>query len=177
MNLINKKVLLVAALCLLVVLSGCRETQNAVAYNDQVVDIQNDIIEKFLGFTQEIQDMDSAGAQAARLQVLGQVEERIRKAQQLKFDGDDKQFKVAFMNLLRFYKKVVAKDYEALIALAYTQNKPADHAGKINDLVDRFTKEEEKYDLQFANAQKQFAKTYNFATSENKFQKEINKVR
>lgn len=174
MNFINKKILLVAALCFAFILSGCQETQKAVAYNDQVVAIQNDIIVRFLSFTREIEGMDSMDAQAARLQVLAQVEAGIKQAQQLKFEGDDKQFKAAFMDLLRFYKKVVAKDYQELVALVYTQNKPADQADKINALVARFTKEEEKYDLKFANAQKEFAQAYNFRTGENQLQKEIN---
>lgn len=177
MNLISKKIWLVAALCFAFILSGCQDTRKAVAYNDQIVAIQNDIIVKFLGFTKEIGGMDSANAQAARLRVLGQVEEGIKKAQQLRFEGDDKQFKMAFMDLLQFYKKVVAKDYEELIALAYTQDKPAGQADKINALVARFTKEEEKYDLKFARAQKQFAQSYNFITEENKLQKEIDKAK
>jgi len=177
MNLINKKILLVAALGFAFVLSGCQDARKAVAYNDQVVAIQNDIIVKFISFTKEIENMDSADAQAARRQVLVQVEAGIKQAQQLKFEGDDKQFKMAFMDLLQFYKKVVAKDYEELIALAYTQNKPPDHADKINALVARFSKEEEKYDLKFANAQKQFAQTHNFITGENKLQKEIDKTK
>lgn len=177
MNLISSKIRLVAALCFAFLLSGCQDTRKAVAYNDQIVTIQNDIIVKFLSFTKEIEDMDSANAQAARLRVLRQVEEGIRKAQQLKFEGDDKRFKMAFMDLLQFYKKVVAKDYETLIALAYTQDKPAGHADKINALVARFTKEEEKYDLKFARAQKQFAQSYNFITEENKLQKEIDKAK
>lgn len=173
MNLINKKILLVAGLCFAFVLSGCQDTQKAVAYNDQIVAIQNDIVVKFLGFTQEIQGMDSADAQSARQKVLIQVEEGIRKAERLRFDGDDKQFKMAFMQLLGFYKKVITKDYQELVALAYTQHKPADHADKINALVARFTKEEEKYDLKFAAAQKKFAQAYNFTTGQNKLQQEI----
>lgn len=174
MNLINRKIAFMLGLCFAFILfTGCQDTRKAISYNDSMVAIQNDIIVKFLGFTKDMANMDSAKAQAERLKVVKQIDEGIGKTQQLKFDGDDKQFKQTFMELLRFYKRVVAKDYEELIALLYRENQTQEDIDKINAFVDRFSKEEVEYDLKFSRVQKQFAQAYNLRTKENELQKEI----
>jgi len=159
------------------VFSGCQDSQKAVRYNDSLVAVQNDIILSFLKLKDDLGQLDSADAQAERLAVLRKVENGISKAQKLSFDGDDKQFKKAFMELLKFYKKSVAQDYQELLALAYTTDTVMGHAAKMEALTRRFTKEEEQYDKAFARAQKQFATSYNFRVQENELQEEIDRNR
>lgn len=177
MNRINRKIIFVLGLCCaFAFFTGCQDTREAVRYNDSMVAIQNDIIVKFLDFTKDMANMDSAKAQSERLKVVKQIDEGIQKEQQLKFDGDDKQFKQTFMELLRFYKRVVDKDYEELIALLFRENQTEEDIDKINAYVDRFSKEEVEYDLKFSRVQKQFVAAYNLRAKENRLQKEIDNI-
>ena len=75
------------------------------------------------------------------------------------------------------YKKVFEDDYKQIIRLNKDgESITEEGAAKVNSIVEDISKEEEKLDKAFHNAQSEFASKNNMKLMENSMQKKVNEL-
>jgi hypothetical protein len=89
----------------------------------------------------------------------------------------DSSLRDAAVNTFGFYKKVFENDYKQIIRLNKDgESMTEEGAAKVNSIVEDISKEEEKLDKAFHNAQKEFADKNNMKLMENSMQKKMNEL-
>jgi hypothetical protein len=150
--------------------------KSPVQYNDYIVGRQTTLMKNIVDFSKASQvDLDSAE------QMLdGYVIETSTMINDIKgmppYKGDSS-LRDAAVRTFRFYKKVFEDDYKQIIRLNKEGESLTDEgAAKVNSIVENISKEEEKLDKAFHNAQSEFASKNNMKLMENSMQKKVNEL-
>lgn len=173
------------ALTMLLGLSACNEPvkgrngqvyKSASEYNDYIVGRQTTIMKNVMEFVEASQtDLDSAEKMLDTYIVdLDKMINEIRDMPPYKGDSALRDAAIASFS---FYKKIFGNDYKQLIDIR-TSGRAETQEGQdeMNKIVDNITREEEKYDKEFHNAQRSFADKNNMRLRENEMQDKINKL-
>lgn len=158
-------------LCILSAFSGLANNNDAVEYNDKIVNEQTKIGEAILAFSNNPNNFS-----------LSLIKEQAEKSQdvlkQMKpFEGN-KQFLAAAKALFKFYADITNKEYKKILEIIEDKDKysPSDITAKINELSNSISKREVPLDKAFEDAQVEFAKKYNFSLRKNDFSDKIEKA-
>lgn len=148
------------------------------AYNDYIVNRQTQLMKRVVDFGRVAdQSLDSAE------QLLQQsVKETARMVEEIEgmppFKGDSS-LRDAAVASFRFYKRVFQKDYAEILAIRKKgqENITPEDVSEANRIVEKISKEEERFDKAFHLAQQQYAGKHNMKLLDNKMQQEINKLK
>ena len=136
---------------------------DAISYNDAIVGIQTKIITEVLEFAEYSEHLFKMRKQ------LDVVQEEIKialtTANKIYYSGDtDQRFKKATIKLFNFYDRLFTKDYVAILDLRYITDNEEDYDIanaaylEMNKIIEKFSAEETIVDLEFEEAQKNFAR-------------------
>ena len=180
----NKRLLF--PLFILMVLAACNSAvkgkngvtyKSAVQYNDYIVTRQTALIKNVLEFSKVAQtDLDSAESK-----LRGYAREADKMIEEIKgmppYKGDTA-LRNAAVNSFSFYKRVFEKDYMDILRIKKkgAENITPEDMEEANAIVEKISKEEEGFDKRFHEAQKNYADKNNMKLSDNKMQKEIDKI-
>jgi hypothetical protein len=150
--------------------------KSPVQYNDYIVGRQTTLMKNIVDFSKVSQvNLDSA-----EKMLDGYVIETSTMIDEIKgmppYKGDSS-LRDAAVNTFGFYKKVFENDYKQIIRLNKDgESMTEEGAAKVNSIVEDISKEEEKLDKAFHNAQKEFADKNNMKLMENSMQKKMNEL-
>lgn len=146
-----------------------------VAYNDYIVNSQNELIELLLEFNERV-----AADDAEKESLLVLADQMIIKAQSLvtrveamsDYQGNW-DLRNSALELFRFYVKTFTNEYKEMIELIFVEELDEATLAKLNEVLEKVSNEENYYDTKFAEAQQAFAKKHNIELIENELQEEI----
>lgn len=102
----------------LVISSGCdSRAEQAAAYNDRVVALQSDLINRFNALDSALNSMDAQEAERIRLELLSQVSVHISALDSLGSFEEDPELLEATKSLFSTYTRLVSDDYKRFIDL------------------------------------------------------------
>ncbi len=174
-----------AVLAVILVLFACNKPvkgpngvtyKNAVAYNDYIVGRQNILIKNVLKFGEAAQvNLDSAEALLNKF--IPETEKMITELKGMPAWKGDTTLRSAAVKSFTFYKRVFEQDYRRILEIRKNENATGEDIVEMNDIVDKISKEEEKFDKDFHNAQKDFAQKNKMKLIENDLQKKIDEAK
>lgn len=158
--------------------SGSESKSDAVAYNDSIVSLQEDIIRHFLDLGAKFETFDSATIHASYSDLRSIVNASIEKISGFDdFEGES-YFKDATGQLFSFYNDVLEKEYRVILdVLTKGAEFITDYDTTVLDsLAAVVASKEAIQDTKFRKAQERFASQFNLLIMENKLQEDINNL-
>jgi hypothetical protein len=151
--------------------------KSAVQYNDYIISRQTSIIKNVLKLSAVAQAyLDSADKMLDNFVV--EIDSMIIDIKGMPPYKADTSFRDAAISSFNFYKKAFGNEYKQLIHIRQNGgNTTEEGIAEMNRIVDNITREEEKYDKAFHNAQKNFADKNHLKLGENKMQEKIDKMK
>lgn len=139
-------------------------------YNDYIIERQNKILEKIIKFSNTAEsDLDEADQLLNDYAIDASA--MLKEIKGMPSYRKDTAFRQAAINTFKFYKQVFEVHYKDIVRFRKENTDEADE--QINNVVELLTKEEEKVDKAFHNAQKDFAKKNKMKLIDNQMQKKI----
>ncbi|HPN19714.1 MAG TPA: hypothetical protein PK546_09215 [Chitinophagales bacterium] len=145
---------------------------DAIDYNDKIVTEQNKIGEAILAFSSNPNDFTLN-------QIKIQADEGLEVLNSMKpFEGN-KKFLSAAKALFKFYGEITGNEYKKILLLIKEKDKYTNEEinAKVNELTGSISKKENPLDVQFKEAQVEFAGKYNFTLTKNELEEKINKLK
>lgn len=156
-----KKLIYIPVLAVIFLFSCKPSQKEAVAYNNEMVGIQQDVSSETLKLSNQIGTADSSAAYALLDKLSSGLAEQKKKVDALSFKGDDKGMKNALLDAFKYFDKVFHEDYKKILDIRFTKPLPENAQAQIMDIVNKITKEGTGIDEKFKQAQMSFAKDYN----------------
>jgi hypothetical protein len=146
--------------------------KSAVQYNDYIVSRQSSLIKNVLKFGKVAESsLDSAGLLLDGF--ISDTEKMISELKGMPAWKGDTSLRNAAVKSFTFYKSVFEKDYRRIIEIRKDENRDVKAQSEINDIIKKISKEEEKFDKDFHNAQRDFATKNKMKLVQNELQKTI----
>lgn len=150
--------------------------KSAVAYNDYIVGRQSTLIKNVLKFGEAAKvNLDSAEALLDKF--IPETEKVITELRGMPLWKGDSSLRNAAVQSFTFYKRVFEEDYRRILAIRKDENAGEDEIIELNAIIEKISKEEEKFDKTFRNAQKDFAQKNKMKLIENDLQKKIDETK
>lgn len=151
---------------ILLALSACKpqvRTQDAVAYNDAIVDVQTKVVNHFDGFVDAVDRSDSLGAIAALQLALETAQSAIKTLEAMPdFDGNTA-LRDASKALVQWYAKGLDTDFRQVLPVLVSHFATLEQLEQADSVREAFSVEEDHLFELLEKAQKDFATTYKFA--------------
>jgi len=150
--------------------------KSASQYNDFIVGRQTAVMKNVMDFVRVSEtNLDSAETMLDEY-VVG-LEKIIEEINGLPPYKGDSVLRDAAAATFVFYKRIFSNEYKELIDIrkkggAFTE----EGVTAMNQIVDRITQEEDRYDKAFHNAQRDFAAKNNMKLTDNEMQKQMDKL-
>ena len=145
-----------------------------VQYNDYIVGRQTTLLKNIMEFAKVAQiDLDSADKMLNGY--VKQTNDMIEDLRGMPPYKGDSALRDAAINSFTFYRKAFDEYYREIIKLRKEGGEDQETA--INEIVEKLSADEEKYDKTFHNAQKDFAKKNKMRLMDNEMQKEIDDMK
>ncbi len=145
-----------------------------VQYNDYIVGRQTTLLKNIMEFAKVAQtNLDSADKMLN--DYVQQTDKMIIELRGMPAYRGDSALRDAAISSFTFYRKTFDDYYRNIIRLR--QDVDADNESAINDIVETLTREEEKYDKAFHNAQRNFATKNKMKLMDNEMQKDIDEMK
>lgn len=159
-----KKLLLILLSAL--VLSSCGPSQkDAVAYNNQLVQIQQSLQPKIVQIEQKIalaiQGKDNQKVTDALNEATKTIEDEQKNVESLKFGGDDFGMKKSLLEACDFMKKVYKDEYPKMLAPQMAGTATPIDTQNMQTAVLNIQKRGTAVGEKFMKSQQEFAKKYN----------------
>lgn len=160
--------LLISLLLVSVSYAGFSNTDQAVAYNDRIVNEQTKIGKAILEYSSNPNDQTLQG-------IKDQVKGGLAVLKSMKPYEGNSSLRDAAKDLFKFYQEVAEDEYKKIADLMkdsgkYTKDELVD---KINKYADDIGKKEKPLDAKFQSLQEAFAKKYGFRITKNELQEQI----
>jgi len=158
-------------------LASCRNTkQQAIDYNNKIVDLQSKIVKGMLDFSSTFDSKDTALMEKKYGELLAVIDTSIKETRAMEpFDGTS-EFRDAAINLFTFYQDITKKEYKEIVEIfkkSQIQQADVDRIDKLNQDI---SKREKVLDDQFMVVQEGFAKKYGIPLVDNELQKQIDNM-
>lgn len=165
------------ALPFLLFLSCATNSQKAVEFNNLVINEQQRISELAIKLVDTMRS-DISKCKEIRLDIVKQCDESLAAIKKLKgFEGSER-MKNAAIELFSFYKKIYSNEYKQMFEIL---DKGVDITEEDLAFIQKMevdvTKQEEKLDKEFADAQQELATKFNFQMEENENQQKIDAIK
>lgn len=150
--------------------------KSAVQYNDYIVNRQTTLIKNVLDFSKVAENnLDSAESKLRAY--VKEAEQMIEDLKGMPPYKGDSALRDAAIRSFSFYKRVFEKDYMDILNIKRKGAEITEEdVAMANSIVDKIGKEEEGYDKSFHEAQQHYAEKNNMKLTDNKMQKELDKI-
>jgi hypothetical protein len=153
--------------------SFSQNNTEAIKFNDDLVNFQNQIGEQIVYFNSVV-GLENASFETVNPvlnELVKTVNEVILKAEKLKPYDNNIELKNAFMDLFKFYQRTVNTEYKEIVKIIFVDEKM--DVDRVNLLIDKVTQEEAVLDAKFKSVQNAYALKYKFKLVENEIQEKI----
>lgn len=143
----------------------------AIEYNDNIVELQNNIIEKMIAFTSSVEtNIESSDEMLESL--ITECKKSIRETEEISdFEGNT-ELRDTGVDLFRFYQNIAENEFREMLEII--QKDMSDFTDedydRLEELENQVSTNEVAYDQAFQEAQMTFAKTHNLPLLPNKYQ-------
>jgi hypothetical protein len=167
----------VASLLAAASLPSCRNTkQQAIDYNNRIVDLQSKIVKGMLDFSSTFDSKDTALMEKKYGELQASIDAALKETRTLEpFDGSS-EFRDTAIQLFEFYRDITKKEYREIVDIfkkSQIQQTDVDRIGKLNEDI---SKREKVLDDRFMAVQTSFAKKYGIPLVESELQKKIDNM-
>lgn len=172
-----KYILPLIAFSLLLLQSCATESEKALEFNDAVIKEQTKIIELSIDLF-ETMETDIEKSKEIRLEIVKQCDVSLAAIKKLEeFEGSQR-LKSAAIKLFSFYKSIYSNEYKQMFdILDKGINITEEDLAYMEQMEVEVTKNEEKLDKEFADAQQELATKFNFQMEENVNQEKIDAIK
>jgi hypothetical protein len=146
----------------------------AVEYNDLIVDEQNKIGQRIIDFNYAVEAGEEMDLPLKL--ILEQINVSIEVVEKVKPWEDGAALKSSALSLFRFYKSIVAKEYQEMVNILKKENIAESDVAQLDVLLASITEREAKLDADFAYQQETFAKRWNIELAPSELQDELDKI-
>lgn len=146
-----------------------------VAYNDKIVNYQNQVVAGMLSLNESIniETTTHESIEKLRLELVKTAQSSISGTQKMPgFDGST-ELRDAAVALFKFYEDVIQDEYKQMIDIIYKEEITEDDYANLTIILERVTQEEVAFDERFQNAQAAFARKHGLELIDNELQEEI----
>ncbi len=168
---------LIALLFLLPIYLNAQTTDEAIAYNDKIVGLQNSIIQKILEFNANLEREDAT--KESQLLILNDLKKvtstSIKEVSKFKDFYGNTELRDAAKALFEFYGRMIDGTFQPMIEIVFKEDITEDDISVLTKMLEEITAEEAQFDTRFQSAQEAFASKYNLELEENEYQEEIDK--
>ena len=145
--------------------------KTATEYNDKIVDEQNKIGQRIINFNYAIEAGEEMDLPLKL--ILEQINVSIEVLEKLKPWEDGKVLKSSALELFKFYKSIVSKEYSEMVNILKHEKISEEDSARLNTIVTDISAREKKLDDDFAAAQEAFAKRWNIELAPSELQDKI----
>lgn len=161
-----KKIFLLLGIVFAATMISCGPTtDDAIKHNDSIVADQKEMLDLESDFVNAIVDgKDESAIKKAYSKYTDFLEEMEKKYSEMDSFDDKDTFRKAMIDLIKEFKDVAENEYDEMVKI-YTKDADAltdADFEKWEDLTDAVDNKESKANDKFLDAQKEFAKEYNF---------------
>ncbi len=146
-----------------------------VAYNDYIVNSQNELVSLLLVFNEQVAadgaEKDSLLALADQMTL--KAESLVSRVQAMSDYEGNWDLRNSALELFQFYVRTFSNEYREMIELIFATELDEATLTKLNEILEKVTNAETYYDNKFAEAQQAFAKKHNIELIENDLQEEV----
>lgn len=171
---------------LVIVIVSCNESvkgtngvayKTPIAYNDYIVSRQNELIKKIIQLAEVANtNLDSASRLLNKYEL--ETTSLIKDVSGMPAYKGDSALRDAAISTFSFYKKMFNHDYRRLLELRMSGNAESEEEiAEMKSIVEKISRDEEKYDKTFHNTQQDFAAKNKMKLIENELQQKINKIK
>lgn len=144
---------------------------SAVEFNDLIVDEQNKIGQRIIDFNYAVEAGDEMDLPLKL--ILEQINVSIEVVEKVKPWEDGAELKSSALSLFRFYKSIVAKEYQEMVNILKKENIESSDVTRLDAILADISAREEKLDADFSAKQEAFAKRWNIELAPSELQDEI----
>ena len=150
--------------------------KTATDYNDYIVGYQTRIMKQVVDFVDASRiDLDSSSRLLDNYVV--EIEKMIGDIKAMPAYKGDSSLRDAAVHSFEFYRRIFSNEYKDLLRIRKSGGaETPEGMDEMNRIVDKITRDEEKYDKEFHNAQGDFARKNNMRLKENEMQKKIDEL-
>lgn len=148
----------------------------AIDYNDKIIGLQSKIMRSMIDFSKTFSTNDKALMKNKYTELLASIDSALRGAEALPPFNGSSEFRDAAIRLFEFYADVAKNEYGEIVEILYQDGITQDNADRIEELAEDISEREGVLDHQFATVQKAFAKKNGILLTDNKLQREIDKM-
>jgi len=158
-------------------LFSCINTNTqAIDYNDKIIGLQSKIMRSMIDFSKTFSTNDKALMGKKYTELLASIDSALRGAEALQPFNGSSEFRDAAIRLFEFYDDVAKNEYGEIVAIFHKDNVTQADADRIQELAEDISEREGVLDQQFATVQKAFAKKNGILLTDNKLQREIDRM-
>lgn len=158
-------------------LFSCSNTNGlAIDYNDRIIGLQSKIMKSMIDFSKTFSTNDTALMEKKYTELLASIDSALTEAEALPPFNESNEFRDAAIRLFEFYDDVAKNEYGEIVEIFYQENVTEADADRIQALAEDISERERVLDQQFATVQKAFAKENGILLSDNKLQREIDRM-
>lgn len=156
-------------------LASAQKFSSAVEYNDHIVDLQNEIGYKMIAFNEQVGGENSTMEQVQPFfdDLLSTTRDVIQRLEKVQPWENNKELKLAALELFRFYERTIDKDYRQMIGIVYKAEMTDEDYQALTEILAKVTEDEKAFDNRFQLAQQAFADKYNIDLEKNELQEEL----
>ena len=159
----KKTLLLLPLLALLFVACSFETTEKAVEYNDEMIAIQKDVDQSLVDLLGAIENSDPVEMEIAKEETLKNIEEAMKKVDEMRdFDKKD-DFKKEMHKLLKMYQDITENELtEAIEIISYSEDLTDADIERYSQLFEEALNKYNKVFKEFNDWQDGFAEEWDF---------------
>lgn len=176
-TMIQKFMNLLVFFLLLLFLNGC-ESKDPSVYNDAIITEQEMVTKSMLQLMETFPSDSSELMEGAYLRLVEQVSMSIDSIKSMgDFEGDT-HFRDTAIELFEFYDKVIENEMREMLTILQKgkDNITPEDVERLTELQQQMSKEEQIHDLEFSNAQKEFADKFGLELTRGEIQDKIDNL-
>ncbi len=148
--------------------------KTATEYNDKIVDEQNKIGQRIIDFNYAVEAGEEMDLPLNL--ILEQINVSIEVLENLKPWEDGKALKNSALELFKFYKSIVSKEYREMVDILKHAEISETDAARLNTIMADVAEREKKVDYDFSTSQEAFAKRWNIELAPSELQDKIDGI-
>jgi flagellar motor component MotA len=159
----------------LVVVAGCGSGSGAIAYNDKIIKLQNNVVKEMIALSQTFTKKDHAEMMGKLKELQDEIDDSIEGLTAMDGYEGDTSLRDAVKELMEFYKDITANEYKEMIDIIGRTSPPITQTdiSKLQQMQQDITARENLLDAKLGRIQTEFATKHGIQIKANELQKKI----
>lgn len=145
--------------------SGQITFNNAIEYNDYIINQQNLIVERIDAYISNISDGDKNSTLVSLKELIKTIDQSLINLKNIGPYESNSAFRDAAIDLFEFYKSVAMNEYNEIVDIRFKEELTDEDYNRLQEIVDQISAKEKLVDDKFINSQKAFANEFGFILS------------